>query len=143
MRDLKPRFYIVSGERYSETDATNHTRTENLERTLKNLAVDYKRVVGVFQGNREASFLILDKGPTFKFWDGSDTFDVVKGLAEAFDQDSFLERHPDGAAEIHELSLRDDGKLHSCFIGTWQEGKPSDGECYTHDPETGVSYVCR
>ena len=142
MRALQPRFYIISAERYSETEGVNFDRTGNLERTIIAFGLDYKRVTGVYEGNREASFLILDKG-TFKFWDGCDTFDVVKGLAEAYDQDSFLERHPDGAAEIHELGVSSDGTLASYFVGQWQEGTPFEGECYTHDPDSGVTYVCR
>jgi hypothetical protein len=142
MRELKPRFYILSAERYTETDTINFDRTENLERSLIALGLSYKRVVGCYEGTREASFLVPDKG-AWVAWDGCDTFACVQGLADVFDQDSFLERHPDGAAEIHELHIGRDGNLHSYFIGTFQEGTPGSEECYTHDPSTGVSYVCR
>jgi len=143
MRELKPRFYIISAERYSETDAINEQRTANLESTLERLTLDFKRVSGFFEGHRETSFLVLDKPHGWKAWDGCDVFDCVQGLAWAFDQDSFLERHPDGAAELHETDIGAEGRTHATFIGEWQEGTPRVGEHYTRDDETGVCYVCR
>jgi hypothetical protein len=142
MRELKPRFYIVSAHRFSETGETNHNRNANLENAIRALRLNFKPVTGVWEGEREASFLILDNGPDWRAWDGSDTFDCVKGLADAFDQDSFLERHPDGSVEIHYTSaLTHDG--FSEFIGQWVEAEPNEGECYTHDPSTGRTYVAR
>ena len=70
MRDLKPRFYILSAVRYSETDDTNRTRTKNLEASLVSHNLDFKKVAGYFEGNREDSFLILDKPHGWKAWDG-------------------------------------------------------------------------
>ena len=142
MRELKQRFYIISAHRFSETGEENHNRAAGLYSALVQLGFDFKPVNGFWEGQREASFLVLDKGPEWRSEDDQDTFECIQGLAEVFDQDSFLERHPDNSVELH-YTRYVAGAGYSEHIGQWREDDPRDGEAYTQDPATGRTYVAR
>jgi hypothetical protein len=83
------RAVILSGEVYGLGELQNEQRTQNLQECLNDLNMDYKRVIGVYKGSVETSFIVL--APDLQH------YYTLKDLAfKSFNQESILHQNSQG-----------------------------------------------
>lgn len=133
MKHPVARAFILSAHNSGRTADDNHGRTQALQRDLEAFKLDWAPVLGCFDGEREASFLIVDRSLP-----ATDTvFYIVRTLAHDYDQRTYLERHTDRTVTLHYTTGA------SMPLGTFLPDTPKAGEDYTLDPRTGEFWVVR
>lgn len=99
-------FMIFSVERADLSEEQNRHNTAYAESLLIDEDLDYYRIQGMYEGNTEESFIVFSE----------DSFDMIRGIAKEFDQDSILMSDRELGAELVYL---DDG--HSQHIGWFRK----------------------
>ena len=133
MKHLVDRAFILSAETSAHDPGENHDRTIALRGDLASNGLAFKAVWGTYCGVAETGFLVVDRAMPV-----SDTVrETVASLARWYDQDSYLERHPDRTVTLHYLDGRSE------HLGVFQRGLPRAEEDYTYDPRTGDFWVIR
>ena len=125
-------FYIVSTYQHDtiSADISAHVATR---RRLSTIAFPHMEVYGKYNGKTERSFLINAKPSQ-----NADVYGVVRGIARDYRQAVILYVNAD-----HDAFLIDPITDEAKYIGVWKQDTPADGEDYTINPDTELSYVVR
>ena len=91
MRSQYKTFFIFSACREALSTNENHKRTREAYNTLLDLGLDFACVTGVYNGSKEASFMVFDS-------EGAES--TVKTLCELYSQECYLERDNENKGEL-------------------------------------------
>ena len=126
---IKKPIAIISAEKAGLTEGDNLQRTYSLKEDLEALGLPYKAVLGMFEGTKEQSFVVVIKDHNQLF--------ILSDLAEKYNQDSILYRN-----EYEDTYLLDGFNMK--YIGKFVQvpeyvakRKPT----YTHDMTNNSYYI--
>lgn len=128
MKNILPKFTVVSAYRQDQEPNVNMERHLEALEWLRNASIPHKEVYGYYDGDGERSILIVGDGCNA----------VADTLANRYGQDCYLYVNQDRQAELR--------GGYTASLGTWQECGKEDAmmeDGHTVDPETGKYYVCK
>jgi len=132
MRHAVARLYLLSACREERSPDDNRVMTDALREALRE-GHDFFPVRGRETGGPVEEGFMVFGAPVDNYLER----EAIRALAERFDQQTFLERHPDGAVEAHSVARPEDSE----WLGTWQAGEPKGDEGYTE--HSGQRWVIR
>ena len=91
MQDVNKQAFIISAELNTLSAEENKDRTDKLARLLHALKLPFKRAEGMYKGTKENSFYIVAEH-TYN--------NVIRNLANEYEQESYLRIYYDGHAEL-------------------------------------------
>lgn len=132
--NIETPFVVISADRASNTDELNAQRRDMFEHQLEARDLDFKRVVGVWQGKEEVSYIVLIPEP-------GDEHNALR-LARRYGQEAALYVDANRHATMLALNAEDGGPdiKESIGVGQWlpvskayalaQDAYTRDGEIY-------------
>jgi len=123
-------FILFSVEQGKCTANDNAVHTQACRNNLQLNSIDFKEVIGFYDGKSEVSFLVVDTDKNFR---------CVKQIVKRFNQECILLVDQFRNATLDFLSWEDPQN-----IGTFQSVDSASGHnAYTVDPATSKIYVCK
>lgn len=133
-------FVIISADRPGFTPEVLAMRRDTFEHQLRARDLDFKRMLGMWEGVQEVSYLVLIPHPY-------DEHSALR-LARRYGQESALYVDANRHATVMALNAEDGGPdvKESIGLGVWQETTPDlavQQPAYTKDPENEQYYIVR
>lgn len=136
MRALQSNKVFVSAFRTDKSDEQNRVNHEYAFKMLKSRGFNFQVVRGTYKGVSELAFVLLAGDVKTH----EDNLRVAFELAHLYSQESVLEVHNDGTAELHYL----DNGYRVERIGTFRaasELEASKRDSFTYEPKSNQYFV--